>query len=44
MPVDITEKTLEGLAFQSERVMETIGGKTVRKVVVVPGRLVNVLV
>ncbi len=44
VPADADNTMLEGVAFKSERVLESIQGKTVRKVIVVPGRLVNVVV
>ena len=44
MPTDATREQMEEAALASPRVQEFIGGKTVRKVVVVPGRLVNIVV
>ena len=38
------EATLRGLALESARVREAVGSREVRRVVVVPGRLVNVVV
>jgi len=42
-PADADEKTLEGLALSDERIQKSLQGKTVRKVIVVPGRLVNIV-
>ncbi len=41
---DATEKHLEAAALASPKVQAAIEGKTVRKVIVVPGRLVNIVV
>ncbi|MEM7754631.1 MAG: leucine--tRNA ligase [Planctomycetota bacterium] len=43
MPADADQKAMEALALADERIAELIAGKTVRKVVVVPGRLVNIV-
>ena len=40
----ITEDEAKELALNSERVQAHVNGKTVRNVVYVPGRLVNVVV
>ena len=40
----IGEETAKGLAFASERAAAHVGGKTVRKVIYVPGKLVNIVV
>ncbi len=40
---DTDAKTLEALALADEKIQSLIDGKTVRKVVVVPGRLVNIV-
>ena len=40
---DTDAKTLEALALADEKIQSLIEGKTVRKVVVVPGRLVNIV-
>jgi leucyl-tRNA synthetase len=40
---DISKEALEKLALQDEAIQEWIAGKTVRKVVVVPGKLVNIV-
>ena len=43
VPADADEKALETAALAEQRVVEAIAGKTVRKVVVVKGRLVNIV-
>jgi leucyl-tRNA synthetase len=43
-PVDATEAQLEALARANPKIAEGIAGKTVRKVIVVPKRLVNLVV
>ena len=43
VPVDISKEDLEAQALAAPRVKEFTEGKTVRKVIVVPGRLVNVV-
>jgi leucyl-tRNA synthetase len=43
VPADISAAELERLALADEKVQELIAGKTVRKVVVVPGKLVNIV-
>jgi leucyl-tRNA synthetase len=43
VPSDATKDDLEKAALADPRIAELIEGKTVRKVVVVPGRLVNVV-
>lgn len=40
---DIAKEELEALALAAPRVQEFTAGKTVRKVIVVPGRLVNIV-
>jgi len=44
VPVDVDDETARALALQTEGATRHISGKTVRKVVVVPGRLVNIVV
>jgi len=44
VPRDADETALRERALASERVRESVGGKPVRKVIVVPGRIVNVVV
>ena len=43
-PADADNETLRAMALASARVQEFTEGKTVRNVIVVPGRLVNVVV
>jgi len=40
---DADQKTLEAAALADERIIELLEGLTVRKMVVVPGRLVNIV-
>jgi len=44
VPGDISQAELEKLALANERVKEFLAGKQVKKVIVVPGKLVNVVV
>ncbi len=44
VPADVTEEQVRALALADEGVQRHIAGKPVRKVVYVPGRLVNVVV
>jgi leucyl-tRNA synthetase len=44
VPADTPEAELRKLALADERIAELTGEKEVRKVIVVPGRLVNVVV
>ncbi len=41
---DAAEETVQAAALAEDNVVRFIEGKTVRKVIVVPGRLVNVVV
>ena len=43
VPADADDKTMERAALSERRVMEALAGKTVRKVIVVKGRLVNII-
>lgn len=43
VPKEASKEELEELALDDERVQEWIEGKTVRKVIVVPGKLVNIV-
>lgn len=43
VPIDAAKEELEAAALASPRVVEFTAGKTVRKVIVVPGRLVNIV-
>jgi leucyl-tRNA synthetase len=44
VPADIDDETLRQTALEDERVRELLAGKQVRKVIVVPKKLVNVVV
>ncbi len=44
VPVGISEEQAEELALKSESVNKYIAGKEIRKVILVPGRLVNIVV
>ncbi|MBX0326802.1 leucine--tRNA ligase [Oscillochloris sp. ZM17-4] len=44
VPVGASEDQLRALAMESDRVRSHIGEKSIRKVIVVPGKLVNVVV
>ena len=44
VPADIPKADLEKLALENDRIQKFMGGKPIRKLVVVPGRLVNVVV
>ncbi len=44
MPTEADQATLERVALESERVRPHLEGKTLRKVIVVPGKLVNLVV
>jgi leucyl-tRNA synthetase len=44
VPADITDEELERLALASQKVQAQLDGKQVRKVIVVPRKLVNVVV
>ena len=41
--LDVTDQALEKLALSSKRIQDLIGGQTVRKVVIVPKKLVNIV-
>ncbi|RFU69719.1 leucine--tRNA ligase [Bacillus sp. V59.32b] len=43
VPTDITKEQLEEIAMDDETIKEQIDGKTVRKVIAVPGKLVNIV-
>ena len=43
VPVDSSKEALEELALANEQVKEQIAGKTVRKVIAVPNKLVNIV-
>ena len=40
---DISKEELETLALNDEKIKQWIDGKTVRKVIVIPGKLVNIV-
>ena len=42
--LDTDEETIKKLAMEDERVLKFIDGKTIRKVIVVPNKLVNIVV
>ncbi|MGY4689160.1 leucine--tRNA ligase [Salibacterium sp. K-3] len=44
VPKDADQEKLEELARENEKISEEIEGKTIRKVIAVPGRLVNIVV
>jgi len=43
VPKDATKEQLESLALEDEGIKEQLEGKTVRKVIAVPGKLVNIV-
>jgi len=43
VPVDIADETAREMALASEGALRFTEGKAVRKVIVVPGRLVNIV-
>ncbi|MFC4558584.1 leucine--tRNA ligase [Virgibacillus kekensis] len=43
VPVDISKEELEKKALENETIQEWLEGKTIRKVIVVPGKLVNIV-
>lgn len=43
VPKDVTKEALEQIAMDEDKVKEQIDGKTVRKVIAVPGKLVNIV-
>lgn len=43
MPVDADDKTLEAAAMENEQMKKNLEGKTIRKVIVVKNKLVNVV-
>ncbi|MEB3100737.1 leucine--tRNA ligase [Ferviditalea candida] len=43
IPSDLTESGMQELALQMERVKEALAGKTIRKVITVKGKLVNIV-
>lgn len=43
VPANSSKEELEKLVFENEKVKSELEGKTVRKVIVVPGKLVNIV-
>jgi len=43
VPVDISRESMEKMALANEKVVGFVKGKTIQKVVVVPGKLVNIV-
>ncbi|HEU5139309.1 MAG TPA: leucine--tRNA ligase [Bacillales bacterium] len=43
VPKDMTKDEMESTALEDEKIKDNIAGKTVRKVIVVPGKLVNIV-
>ena len=44
LPVDVSKDDLEKLVLENEKVQEQLEGKTIRKTIVVPGKIVNFVV
>ena len=44
VPSDITGTEMEKMAFGTDRIAEATAGKNIKKVIVVPGKLVNIVV
>ena len=44
VPAEATDEQVEQAAIQDPRTQDFIAGKTIRKIVVVPGKLVNIVV
>jgi leucyl-tRNA synthetase len=44
MPIGATEEELKAVALSNPKIQDWIAGKTVRKVIVVPKKLVNIVV
>jgi len=44
VPAEVSQQQLESAALASEKVKQFIHGKTVKKVIVVPQKLVNIVV
>ena len=43
VPADITKEEMEKIVMENSRVQEQIDGKTIRKVIAIPGKLVNIV-
>jgi leucyl-tRNA synthetase len=44
LPVDVDEDTARAAALNNENVERFVAGKSVRKVITVPGKLINIVV
>jgi leucyl-tRNA synthetase len=44
VPSDASRETIEGMALENPEAQKHIDGKAVKKMIVVPGRLVNIVV
>lgn len=44
VPIDAESSTIEALALQHEKILESLAGAAYKKIIVVPGRLVNIVV
>jgi leucyl-tRNA synthetase len=44
MAIDASEEDAKALAFASEKIKELTEGKTLRKVIYVPGKIMNLVV
>ena len=44
MSLSLDKKTIESTVLKDERTFKQIGEKTVKKVIVVPGKIVNIVV
>jgi leucyl-tRNA synthetase len=44
VPVDSSEEELKAVALADEKIKSYIGGKSIRKFIVVPNKLVNIVV
>jgi leucyl-tRNA synthetase len=44
VPKDMAKDEIEKIALANEKVIKFMDGKTIRKVIVVPGRIVNIVV
>jgi leucyl-tRNA synthetase len=44
VPADASKKSIEELALADENVQRFVDDKEIRKIIVVPGRLVNIVV
>jgi len=44
IPKDADAKTIESIALADSKVQQAIAGKTVKKIIIVPGRIVNIVI